>query len=182
MKKYFLSFSQSITICSSSFSIICLLSLRQIDRGGDLFSQINSSILSGLAIGLFMALLRNKRAAKKRIRRDLHSILTVQLIVFILLQFSLVNIDRSRSFYVLSWANQNKVFDSKNGIGLVGVQSPEKLNSLAIQIRVDEQIEKKLLKNDSDRIKPTMAGKILILIADTLAKLFNLENWESNKN
>ncbi len=174
--------SKLFAICSSIISFICLFFTRQIDSDGDLFTQINLSILCGFALSSFILLARKKGNAKRFSRANLHLLITVQLIVFILLQFSLVNIDRSRSFYVLSWANQNKVFQSRTGVTLVNVQSPEKLNSLAIQVRIDEQIQKNLLKLQGDKIEPSMGGKMMVLIADSLANLFKLENWKLNKN
>jgi hypothetical protein len=61
------------------------------------------------------------------------------------------------------------------------VQSPEILNLSAIRFRLDEQIKKNLLKVERGQIKPTLPGKFMILIADGLANLFNLENWKLNK-
>ena len=181
MRKYFFSHSKLITIYSPLFSVVIVFLLRQTNPGGDLFSQINLSVFCGFAFGFFVIFARKKSGLEKGIKRHLHSLLTVQLIIFISLQFSLVNIDRSRSFYVLSWANQEKVFDSKQGITLVGVQSPEILNLSAIRFRLDEQIKKNLLKVERGQIKPTLPGKFMILIADGLANLFNLENWKLNK-
>jgi hypothetical protein len=182
MKKVLIAVSGLITISSTMISIVYLFLIRQIEPSGDLFSQINTSIFCGFAFGFLVLSARKKLSTKSGYWRNLHLLLTVHLTLFISLQFTLVNIDRSRSFYVLSWANQNKVFDSKDGVTLVGVQSQEKLNLLAIEVRLGEQIEKNFLELDRNQIKPTVTGKFMLWIANSLANIFNLENWKLNKN
>jgi hypothetical protein len=110
-----------------------------------------------------------------------HAFVTINLLIFILLQSSLVNIDRSRSFYVLSWAQQNKIFKSEKGFVTRGVSSLERMNPLAINARIEEQIHKNLLTVNGEMVIPTGSGKMILRIADTLALVFNLDNWSLNK-
>ena len=96
-------------------------------------------------------------------------------------QFSLVNIDRSRSFYVLSWENQGNIVNSESDFALKDVYSIERLNPEAINVRVAEQIEKKLLSLDGNLVPTTSFGKLAVLVAEKLSDIFKLQNWELNK-
>jgi hypothetical protein len=98
------------------------------------------------------------------------------------LQFSLVNIDRSRSFYVLSWADQGKIVNLESGFALKNVSSIERLNPEAINVRVAEQIEKNLLSLDGNLVRTTSSGKLAVWVAEKLSEIFKLQNWELNKN
>jgi hypothetical protein len=171
-----------IFLLSLFFSIVFLSVLRIQASQGDLFSQINLTLILLFVLSIVVLLL-----IKKKWKSDLeflyhvHAFVTINLLIFILLQSSLVNIDRSRSFYVLSWAQQNKVFKSEEGFVTRGVTSLERMNSLAINARIEEQIRKNLLTLKGEVVIPTGSGKLILRIADTLAFVFNLDNWSLNK-
>lgn len=167
---------------SALIAMLALLAQRHLDIQGDLFTQINISVFIALTIGLiFIFLCRKTTETKHSLRRNAHLLITLNLVIFIILQFSLVNIDRSRSFYVLSWANEGKIYKTDNGFDLVGVISLEALNNHAINARIEEQIQKKFLFDQGDLIRPTRAGSVLIWTANSLSNVFKLENWKINR-
>ena len=95
--------------------------------------------------------------------------------------FSLINIDRSRSFYVLSWVEQSKVVLNNSKVDLSKVYSNERLNTEAIKLRLDEQISRGLVYIDENEYRLTQFGKVYLLAAEYLAKIYKLDNWSTNK-
>ncbi len=162
--------------------ILILLVQRHLYAKEDFFTQINISIFIQLIICLaLLFFFRRMTQTESSFRRNAHFLITLNLAMFIVLQFTLVNVDRSRSFYVLSWANEDKIYKSENGFVLAGVVSLEALNSQAINARIEEQIQKKFLSNQDYLIRPTRAGSVLIWTANSLSIIFKLENWKRNK-
>ena len=166
----------------TGMSTMSLFAQRHLYTQGDIFTQINISIFIALITCLMLVFsFRKETDTKSSFQRNAHFLITISLLMFIVLQFSLVNIDRSRSFYVLSWANEDKVYKSENGFTLVGVVSLEASNNEAINARINEQIQKKFLSYQGDLIQPTFAGSVLVWTADSLSNIFRLENWKKNK-
>ena len=91
----------------------------------------------------------------------------------------MLNIDRSRSFYVLSWVRYEKVTLNDGRLDYSLVKSPEKNSYGAITQRVEEQAERGLIKI-SDKCELTLRGKMTVHISDFLAKAFSLEGWKLN--
>lgn len=164
------------------FSVTTLLFLRVMDTNGDLFSQINLSVAVSFLV-IFMLILIKKTIfhGNSGLVRAMHINLTVHLLVFLVLQFSLLNIDRSRSFYILAWADQRNVFVSEFEYIMNDVKSLEKLNSEAIAARIDEQIEKRFLRIEGKKVVPTKSGEFLVYMSNKLATIFRLNNWNLNK-
>jgi hypothetical protein len=170
-------------VLSFLFSIAILLTYRFTNKAGDLFSQINTSILlSFISVALLSFLYQKSRKNSFNLIQVMHILITIHLLLFIILQFSLVNIDRSRSFYVLSWADQGKIVNLESGFALKNVSSIERLNPEAINVRVAEQIEKNLLSLDGNLVRTTSSGKLAVWVAEKLSEIFKLQNWELNKN
>ncbi len=96
--------------------------------------------------------------------------------------FGLVNIDRSRSFYVLSWIQESAVYRVDSNLDLNKVASKERLNLDAIQLRVDEQVSRGLVFLDGNKYQLTGLGKMYLSAANTAAKIYKLENWVKNQN
>ena len=95
---------------------------------------------------------------------------------------SLLNIDRSRSFYVLGWVEDGRVSGSLNEPDLVKVVSAEKSDLAAIKIRLSEQIQRGLMKNENGKFFLTTSGSFLVRLSDGLAVIFKLTNWSKNKD
>ena len=99
----------------------------------------------------------------------------------LVLPYSLLNVDRSRSFYVLSWVDQGDV-SIKNGQTVVKVESTEAADIAGVELRLKEQQQRGLIQEANGVYKVTNMGKLTLGTANLLAKIFNLKNWEANKN
>jgi hypothetical protein len=98
----------------------------------------------------------------------------------LVLPYTLLNVDRSRSFYVLSWVDQGSVF-VENGQIILEVKSAESADITGVDLRLKEQEQRGLIREGNGIYKVTNIGKMTLWIANLLAKLFNLTNWEANK-
>lgn len=98
----------------------------------------------------------------------------------LVLPYTLLNVDRSRSFYVLSWVDQGRV-TVENGQIILEVKSKESADIAGVDLRLKEQAERGLIREGNGVYKVTNLGKLTLRIANLLAKLFNLTNWEANK-
>jgi len=110
----------------------------------------------------------------------LESILVGFLLTILLISNTLINVDRSRSFYVISWVNNGSVRLVDNELKL-SVNSSEATDIAAIQMRLDEQIERGLLLKKGDIFEISGRGRLALKVANALAYAFNLENWKINK-
>ena len=111
---------------------------------------------------------------------DISLILLISLIFFTITSLPLVNVDRSRSIYVLSWINEGKIKINNNVIDLAQVESKEKLNIDGVRQRINEQTERGLVIQDGNRLELSKSGQVIIIISKYVAKIFNLNGWEKN--
>jgi hypothetical protein len=63
----------------------------------------------------------------------------------------------------------------------LSVNSSEATDIAAIQMRLDEQIERGLLLKKGDIFEISGRGRLALKVANALAYAFNLENWKINK-
>jgi hypothetical protein len=139
-----------------------------------LFEQINLSSI--LAMGLMCL---NKITLKKKKDFTSKAILLTLSIMFIMNTIFL-NIDRSRSFYVISWIRTYQVVDSKE-LDLTEIKSTEAKNVIAVEQRIKEGISRGVIKESNDKFELTLVGEILYRFSDSTAKLFKLNGWFENK-
>jgi hypothetical protein len=92
---------------------------------------------------------------------------------------TLLNIDRSRSIYVLSWVN-NQDINFKEGKIFIRVKSPESVNEEAIRLRVDENLKRGLIANQGQILKLTFSGTVVLKFNEVMANIFKLKNWKIN--
>lgn len=95
-------------------------------------------------------------------------------------QSIVLNIDRSRSFYVLSWAEKNLIEYRDGRLDLNMVKSNEKLSVTSIEQRIIEQQKRNLLEISESKVRLTTQGKILLSFSNLTAKILGLRNWEKN--
>jgi hypothetical protein len=109
-------------------------------------------------------------------------LLSYTLILFIFLGYSstLINIDRSRSFYVLGWVYNHKIEIVNNEIDLSSVKSSEKINVQAINQRVNEHIKRKIIRMEDSRLVLTNLGVVIVKLSNITSYIFNLEGWANN--
>ena len=98
----------------------------------------------------------------------------------LVLPYSLINVDRSRSFYVLSWVDQGGV-SIKNDQTVVKVESTEAADTTGVELRLKEQQQRGLIQETNGKYKVTNMGELTLEIANLLSRIFNLKNWEANK-
>jgi hypothetical protein len=94
----------------------------------------------------------------------------------------LINIDRSRSFYVLSWVDKYQIKSDVDTNPYESVQSPEKYSIGSIQKRVVEQVNRGLISNNGSEFSLTRSGKVTLQVSNFFARIFNLQGWYQNKD
>jgi hypothetical protein len=139
-----------------------------------LFDQI----LFASLILVFLALMYIK--LKKNCKFGGLEVFIAAVLFFNLATYSLVNIDRSRSFYILAWIDKKELVLNAGRVDLTDIQSPEKRNAPAIISRLEEQIDRNLVVRQGDELKLTLSGKVYLGIADFLAKIYSLNGWRDN--
>jgi hypothetical protein len=149
-----------------------------------LFEQIMVSvILSAVCIGIAVLLLLKKSLIpSQRVPTIAWLILVAMLIMIILGPNTVMNVDRSRSFYVLSWVENNKIETTTNGELILNVESPEKFNIVSIKERLNEQSSRGLIEFRDNSYFLTWRGRLTFNMAETLAAFYKLDGWLKNRN
>ena len=168
-----------------SISVIFLLVIRQLGiRNNLLFEQLFVASFIGPVCFLFIY----KKFDRPKGLRKINASNVGYLLIIAVLSFQLIapssilNIDRSRSFYVLSWVKDGNVHIKDNGLILTGVKSHEALDPDAIESRLNEQLSRGLINKLNGDYKLTFRGSLMVKIADTLSALFKLQGWDENKH
>jgi hypothetical protein len=147
-----------------------------------LFEEIVFAVISAVVLAFGFSILLKKMNGSGRILTNFTYVSFIGfLLSLLILSNSLLNIDRSRSFYVLSWVDQKKVL-SMDGIALENVSSTEANDLKSIELRILEHEERGLIQNDNGKYHLTFRGGVILSLSNHLAQIFNLENWEKNKN
>lgn len=167
----------------STFLFIFLLSslglmiFRHLGYSSDLFVQINiASVLCGLTIFLYL------KFSKKVNYENILLLFLVSLTFFISHQMVLLNVDRSRSLFVIGWIHEGHVKIEENRFNYDKVISLEKQNISAADLRVSEQIDRGYVIQNNQELQLTMSGKFMYQIAELLSGIYNLNNWKMNNN
>lgn len=162
--------------------IILALTRNFLDFDFPLFEEIIfvSTFAALLSLGLTLYLNR-VGLLKDSIRLLIYVNLIALMFSTLVLPYSLLNVDRSRSFYVLSWVEQGRV-SVENGQIILKVQSTESADIAGVDLRLMEQEQRGLIQESNGIYKVTNMGKLTLMVANHLAKIFNLINWEVNKD
>jgi hypothetical protein len=160
-----------------------LLILRRLKLGNNqLFEQISIvAIIQLISVALFIYFNRNFGPGKSTPEVTMYLAVLGTLLFFVTAQFSLLNIDRSRSFYVLSWVQLEEVQLEGRVYLLDSVKSQEKVNYDAIAERIEEQKSRGFLTTKNSEIRLTKMGGVLMWFANNAGSLFDLRNWKTNK-
>jgi hypothetical protein len=154
----------------------CLLAfVRLFDPDTFLFIQILIlSIL--LLITLYAYTAKRKGRLSVTLRgRELISVV----IMFTLLSFSLLNIDRSRSVYLLKWVSVSE----KTGLTsqeFIDSHANSKLDVRDLTQRVREQKSIRTISIHDDQIKLTSLGTIIVWTSNFAGSFQNLKGYKSN--
>lgn len=157
------------------FGGFVLLVLRLHEPEADLFRQ---TIQTTLLVACLAILLLIKFVTFDR-WIFLLTLLSLSTTFFMITQTQVLNTDRSRSFYILSWVD-SEVIQEKDGLLSFNADcSKEMLNPEAISIRLEEQIDRGFVRRDPE-LKLTYLGAIQLGISEQLARFYNLRNWSQN--
>ena len=149
--------------------------IRKLLPSSDLFTQINiASVLCGATIFLMLILRR------KLCYENVLLMIVISLVFFISHQMVLLNIDRSRSYYVIGWVHAGNVEVLNDLYTYDKVVSLEKKNEEASNMRINEQINRGVMVKVGGNLKLTLSGKAMFQTAEILSKIFTLENWKEN--
>jgi hypothetical protein len=163
-------------------SMLCLKLMRVFTEVELFESIISSSVIATLFLILLTYLLWYKKVLTVQLVPTVcWALLTSMLFVVILGPNTVMNIDRSRSFYILSWV-QNGGIRIDDGKLLMQVDSPERLNTRGIQERLLEQSSRGLLELRGQTYYLTDTGKITLSVANAIANFYHLDGWFKNRN
>lgn len=146
-----------------------------------LFEQIViSAFISSTILVLFVHLSRSKFESPKIVRfftsADYWLLIALLTVLSMFIPSStLLNIDRSRSFYVLNCVDYGLISPK--------LTNPEGIPVLAgIELRVKEQISRKLILEEEGKLVLTLAGETILKVASSLEYVFRLNNYTEQKN
>jgi hypothetical protein len=109
----------------------------------------------------------------------MNRILITSLAVMFLMTSVFLNIDRSRSTYVLSWVKSGAI-QKHNEEWIVRVKSKEAENLQAVILRVTEASRRELISINDNKVELTFLGSLAFNSFNFTAKMFNLEGWFEN--
>lgn len=154
-------------------TLVLLLIVRHMSQSSLLFDQINICTLSA---SLLIFIIHRKHKAPEQIFRWISIFLVCSLTISTIL----LNVDRSRSFFVLAWVDRyhlkvlNESFQSQ-------IKSNEAVAKDEIQLRIDEQIARKLVTEKNGRYFLTKPGQLLLFLGDNLSTVYQLNHYKKNR-
>ena len=158
--------------CLFAIMLIGLLAiLRAITVSTFLFVQIIFMSIVMLALTYFLSM------SKWKIKRVHGNEIYLVLFAFTIASFLLLNVDRSRSVYLLKWVDAT----GGQGISLLEISAKANANDLgtyALNQRINEQIQSGNLTKDSKGIlRTTSRGKVLNSLFKVTAAFLNLTGY-----
>ncbi len=140
-----------------------------------IYDQINFiSLMLGIPVVVFVRTLYVKP-------KELISFVIAALVALTFLtQNVILNIDRSRSFYVLSWVDRGAVTYVDGTYDFNRVVSAEKLNEKGVVHRIEEQISRGYIRKNEKGLELTWLGSSLLELSNLIAGIFNLRGWHQN--
>jgi hypothetical protein len=141
-----------------------------------IFDQI--FLISFLNIALYLTLVH--KSTKIDFDKTV-AIISLGLFLMFVNQTFILNVDRSRSTFVLSWVERGYVSsNSTGGFLLEGILSKENSNELGTIQRLRENIDRGLISVQGEKVQLTLAGSLLLQICEGTANLFDLQGWKTN--
>lgn len=176
MRKFFPYLLFAFVFQSSSFAIFRLI--HTLKPSTLIFDQL---LIISIIIILSYAVIN--RVVLRMNFEKLVAIVCLGLFLTFLNQAFVLNVDRSRTTYVLAWIDKGFVSTTLAGeIQVNGVSSPENQNVEGSVQRIKENIERGLVKVEGERVSLTTAGNLLLKIIQITADLFRLEGWHKNNH
>jgi hypothetical protein len=105
--------------------------------------------------------------------------MTVSLLFFSTVQYSVLAVDRSRSLYIFSWVDDGIIKSLNGQISIISTkEDPEGLADVAaITQRIQEQTSRGLMSIEGSSVQLTRTGKGVLYTAKFTARFFNLRGW-----
>lgn len=175
-RAYFFAVIRKLNLCTmASLTMLLIFFLvRSVNSSSLIFDQI---LFCGFIT--LLILLIAKRYSRKSLMSSFEAILLVAVITLVS-QSIFLNIDRSRSFYVLSWIQSNQITYVNGELDISRVNSQEKNNESAIRNRIEEQLSRGLLIESQSDLALSFRGLLVLNASDYLAEIFNLNGWLQN--
>jgi hypothetical protein len=179
IKNFLIRLSLVGSLFTGLFSIIRLLGY----GNSLLFEQITFMVIAST---LVIFLWEMRKGAKpgglgSHFPTSVYRYLSISLIIFSMAQATILNIDRSRSFYLLAWVQEGKVALVEDGVNLSQVISGEANSTTSIHDRVIEQSQRGLIALEGEDYRLTKKGKVVLWISELVGKVFKLEYWAANR-
>jgi len=160
------------------FGIAILLILRLDSQTSKIFDQTCvATLISFLLIPLVrLVVKKDNKILRKFLKESITTGMIASLLVFIFGTLFLMNIDRSKSFYVLIWCDQPRNFKSITKLSF------EQLGGIeygGLQMRLNEQMSRGLIARTGKTYHLTNEGKLVLNSADSLASIFKLSGFKA---
>ena len=90
-----------------------------------------------------------------------------------------VNIDRSKSFYILFWIENNRILISGENETYLNnfPKIKSRINEYDFTQRIKEHEARGLISSGNGELFLTKSGKLMLLTSDLLARIFRLKGW-----
>lgn len=183
MSKYILEFKRFRYILMSLvfLQLSLMVLLRRVYEEYDVFSQLNLTFVLSIFLLLIVMFFNSDIRKSGSLRVLLFCGACAMYATYSLQSTFLLNVDRSRSFYVLAWVDRYPISSQnlENDI-LENVRSPEKDSFFAIKQRIDEQVKRGYIREESGILDLTSKGSFMLKLSKLLANLYRLQNWTNN--
>ena len=161
-----------ISVLVTIFGFLLLAIWRFFQDSTFLFTQI-LIVTAGLGFLIYLIsfMLENRVSALLRSRE-----LAIIVLTFTLLSFFTLNIDRSRSFFLLKWVSES----SESGTTLQEISVSQYFSEKDIEDfkqRIEEQKESGTLKEENGQVKVTALGSAIVSVSRFIAKAVSLNGF-----
>ena len=119
---------------------------------------------------------------REYLKLNVKDVIISLLVLYIFFATVLVNVDRSRSVFVLSWVGNNLVKIEPPGYDLSLIKSYASEDYDGIEMRLNEHMKRNLIQTNDSQVSLTNYGSILLGIIEFSAKFFNLQGFYKNLN
>jgi hypothetical protein len=163
----------SLTITLLAFSVLAFI--RFFDSETFLFTQLLVLSVFFLFFLYLYTTKRQDRLSKILQGRELVSVL----VVFTVLSFLLLNIDRSRSVYLLKWVSTSESFQLRSQ-EFLNLHANSGIEIRDLQQRLTEQESIKTITVSDEGVELTTFGRFIIKTSYFVARFQNLKGFKSN--
>jgi|688.fasta_scaffold678286_1 hypothetical protein len=163
----------AMSISLTGFFLLALI--RLFDSNTFLFIQISILSVSLLVILYIYTAQRKNRLSVALQGRELVSVV----VMFTLLSFSLLNIDRSRSVYLLKWVSISEKSETTFQV-FIDSRANSKLDVRDLTQRLNEQKSLKTISIHENQIELTLFGRFIVWTSNFVGSFQNLKGYKSN--